>query len=243
MQNELVVLDHETRQVAIAAMHEHRSKFSPFRGYDEKIFPDTELVPVRECHAVIARIEADKVPAGDNLRTRETVDLVIGSFPFTKESAERLEDPDKYLAALTFIFAKYPVQFHQRVVEEIITSCEFRPIPAEVNKMFERHLARWTMAQVIAKRHLKEHERRQAEQARKATIEAESAGRAEFIQRMGEKFGSEALKMAQAAQGRTGSRVKPFSAQAEEEADLKRFQQDRQRLDRQAEQLKARAAE
>lgn len=244
MQTNLVVLDAQTRQVAIAAMREHQAELNPFQGYAEVVGPSTKLIPSEKCHAVIARIDADKVPAGDNLRTREMVDRVIGSFPFTKKSADGLENPDAYLAALVFVFSQHPVQFHRRVVAEIIQTCEFRPIPAEVNKMFERHLGKWTMAQIMAKKHLREHKRRAAFDEEKERIKAETESREDFINRMREKFGSEAVKFAQAAQGKpTKSREKPFSAKAEEEADLKQFEQDRQRLDQMAEQLKARAAE
>jgi len=164
----LVVLDQKTRALANRAMVRHRTALQPVAGWNHKVVPGDTLIPADECRAVVAGISHDLEPAGDTERTASWIEVLTGSLPFTKESADGLENADMWLAAIRGIYAENPTNPHERAIIEILKRCEYRPKVFDVHKVFEEFRGAWMIAKHTAEKHLKEHERRQTEAERQA---------------------------------------------------------------------------
>jgi hypothetical protein len=230
--------------MAVRAMREYKTDLSADNGVLPRIDENTRLVPLDACHAIVEKIEAEYQSAGEGKDTTNAVAFLLGGYPQSVKSADGMENPKIYMAHVVRIFAKYPATLHAKATDEILSQYKFKPAIAEITEVFEKLVGKWTYAQIIARKHIKEHERRKAEAERTTLIEAEAPTREEFSNEMSKKYGIAAVNMARAAQGEKSPKTtKPFDEKAENEADLKRFGEDRRRLDEQIAALQKKVAE
>jgi len=236
MANNVVQLDSKRRAVAVQAMREYHHLLKVDNGVLPRIDEFSELVPVEKCQAIVERIDAEHAPAGESRQTTEAVHSLVGGFPQSMQSADRMENPNIYLAHVVRVYSKYPAALHERVTNEILERFIFRPAVAEIREVFEEAVSRWTYAQIIAERHLREHERRRKEAEREALLADEHDTRDEFIEELRRRFGNAAVGFVENLEEGSG-KPKARKVKTDDEVDLQSFGQDRDELDRKAAEL------
>jgi|GEM_PF-2029687 len=219
--------------LAIQAMRDHRADLMAENGALPRVDENTKLVPLNACRAIVEKIDDEYQPAGEGEHTTNAVAFLLGGYPQSSKSAEGMENPKIYMAHVVRVFAKYPATLHTKATNEILDRHKFKPAIAEITQVFEELVGKWTYAQIIARKHIREHERRQKEAEREAVLAKDRKTRDEHITEMREKYGDASVGYAEKIQGKGG----PRKVKEEDAVDLQSFGHDRAELDRKAAEL------
>ncbi len=124
-----------------------------------------ELITPEQANAVIANFAAIKDGSSSTDHAAKCTEVLLGSYP-----GREVNDPQIYVRAITSILVEYHPKVSKQAVDYVTRNCKFMPTRAEVEEACQTIYRTVGRNALVAKRHLREIERREKEVARDREI-------------------------------------------------------------------------
>lgn len=151
----------------------------------QSIHKGTQLIPMNDCHAVIAEIAAALDPC------TEAPALVFANLLIGQCTIKEVVDPKIYVMTLASKFAKFPRDMCARIVDELTDTLKFNPKGADVMECGNRMLREREAALYTARKHLDERKRRAEWAEGQSKLREDRKGRNDAVRALYEKMGVE----------------------------------------------------
>lgn len=126
------------------------------------------LVPADICRTAMQTAQAEiEDPIGAD-RASKYGKSIVGQYP--KRGKEDFHDPAVFARSLTALLAEYSEPVVREVLKELPRRHRWMPAIADVQDALDERVSARKLIVIGARRQLKEHERRQAESEREATV-------------------------------------------------------------------------
>lgn len=169
-----------------------RHRKALFGPYATDIRPRTQLIPVEDCHHIIATLNRSSAKTGVDLAT-EIAQWMFKLYP----REQRVPDADTYVRGIVAVFAEFPEHLCRAAVNHITKHRSTYPTRAEVNDVLSAMQSQENRLMDVARAQLAEHVRRDARKGRPLRIEKPKmtpGERLDFIDKLKEKYPDAGLR-------------------------------------------------